>query len=170
MSNDKSAATWHGVTPEQIAEYAAKDALTPNQRGFAERLGQLDITKPLPSPSPEEAALMVQQFEEDYPAFAAWRRISGYPQPGTETTGEHIQHKLADDLYQDFVSPKDDPGHHHALPELTDAQVDRLYEAISHRGPKRDWTPTPGEIGLAMGIIVFIIVLFLFIVFAYPGW
>jgi hypothetical protein len=113
------------------------------------------------------------RFPEDEgtpaPTYGVYDRaalMSGW----TETTGEHIQHKLADDLYQDFVSPKDVPEHHHALPELSDAQVDRLYEELSHRGPKRDWTPTPGEIGLAMGIIVFIIVLFLFIVFAYPGW
>jgi hypothetical protein len=147
MSNDKSAATWHGVTPEQIAEYAEKDARSweAAQKSMAEALRA----------TPEQ----VQELADSCRALF---------QP--ETTGEHIQHKLADDLYQDFVSPKDDPGHHHALPELTDAQVDRLYEAISHRGPKRDWTPTPGEIGLAMGIIVFIIVLFLFIVFAYPGW
>lgn len=88
----------------------------------------------------------------------------------TETTGEHIQHKLADDLYQDFVSPRDVPEHHHALPELSDAQVDRLYEAISHRAPKRSWAPTPIEIIMSLGIMLSIIVIFLFIVFAYPGW
>lgn len=101
-----------------------------------------------------------------YGVFVREELMSGW----TETTGEHIQHKLADDLYQDFVSPRDVPEHHHAIPELSDAQVDRLYEELSHRGPKRSWAPTPIEIIMSLGIMLSIIVIFLFIVFAYPGW
>jgi hypothetical protein len=128
---------------------------------------QLDITKPLPSPTPEEAALMVRQFEEDYPSYAAWRRVSGYPQPGTETTGEHIHHKLADDLYQDFVDPRDVPEHHHELPEMTDAQVERLYELITHRGPGPSKMLTPAEITMALKIVGSIVLLFVFVVIFY---
>lgn len=34
---------------------------------------------------------------------------------------------------------------------------------------RRSWTPTPGEIGLALGIVAFIVVLFVFFVAFYPG-
>lgn len=116
MSNDKSSATWHGVTPEQIAEYAEKDA-------------------------------------------RSW-----------ETTGEHIQHKLADDLYQDFISPRDVPEHHHELPEMSDAQVERLYELVTHRGPKRTPMLSPTEIIMALLIVGGIIGLFVFSVVVLKIW
>jgi len=60
-----------------------------------------------------------------------------------ETTGEHFFHKLGDDLYQDWADDDE---------------------------PKRGWTPTPGELGLALGIMAFIILLFVFFVLFYRGW
>lgn len=66
----------------------------------------------------------------------------------TETTGEHIFHKLGDDLYQDWADN----------------------HAPGHTGPRRGWTPTTGELGLALGIMAFIVVLFVFFVFFYRGW
>jgi hypothetical protein len=42
----------------------------------------------------------------------------------------------------------------------------RMYETLPGK-PKRDWTPTKGELALTMGIVVFILVVFAFIVVAY---
>lgn len=133
MSNDKSSATWHGVTPEQIAEYAEKDA-------------------------------------------RSW-----------ETTGEHIHHKLADDLYQDFISPRDVPPS--TTPEhlmnvdyagieqrllaggsLTDEQAELLYGMVTHRGPKRTPMLSPTEIIMALLIVSGIIGLFVFSVVVLKIW
>lgn len=144
MSNDKSAATWHGVTPEQIAEYAEKDARSweAAQKLMAESLRA----------TPEQ----VQELADSCRALF---------QP--ETTGEHIHHKLADDLYQDFIDPRDVPEHHHELPEMSDAQVERLYEMVTHRGPGRSKMLTPTEITMALKIVGSIVLLFVFVVIFY---
>lgn len=59
-----------------------------------------------------------------------------------ETTGEHIFHKLGDDLYQDWDDRE-------PLPK------------VDH------WTPTVGQIGLSLGIIAMIILIFVFVVLFY---
>lgn len=134
--------------------------------------------------APEEMARMEQAVRELYVDTDERTRL--------ETTGEHTKAKLTDNPYRHAVDPKDVPPapmpdtKHRVfyephvdsdeglvsmpLPNLTDEQVDQLYEAVTHRAPKRGWTPTTGELAFAMGIVVFIIVLFLFIAFAYPGW
>lgn len=68
-----------------------------------------------------------------------------------ETTGEHTQAKLADDLY----SPTQ--------------EFERLYQdfAMDAVLPKRGWTPTPTELVLAVVIVLAIIGIFTFIVAAY---
>lgn len=164
MSNDKSSATWHGVTPEQIAEYAEKDARSweAAQKSMAESLRA----------TPEQ----VQELADSCRALF---------QP--ETTGEHIHHKLADDLYQDFISPRDVPPP--TTPEhlmnvdyagieqrllaggsLTDAQAELLYEMATHRGPKRSRMLTPTEIIMALLIVGAIVAAFIFVVFAIKIW
>lgn len=140
MSNDKVQAALGEDLAARLAEYdAAKDALTPNQRAFAEAMGQVHVAA---SRTPEEVLAMADR------ARALFRQ---------ETTGEHIQHKLVDDLYQDFIDPKDVPEHHHVLPELSDAQADRLILAVSHRGPERGWFPTPVEIIMSLCIMAAIV-------------
>jgi hypothetical protein len=82
-----------------------------------------------------------------------WLALTPAAAPGMrieETTGEHTFHKLEDDLYQDWA---DDAEGHIAL----------------HRAPRPPF-PTNGELGLALGIVAFIMFLFAFIVFFYPGW
>lgn len=139
MSNDKVAATF-GPAPTHVR---VRETL---------KAGTVEMAY-------DDGRFLVR-FEEDEvttaPTYAVYDRedlISGW----TETTGEHTKAKLADDLYQDFIDPKDVPEHHHALPELTDAQVDRLYEAISHRGPERGWFPTPVEIIMSLCIMAAIV-------------
>lgn len=130
------------------------------------------------------------RFPEDEntpaPTYGVYDRadlMSGW----TETTGEHIHHKLADDLYQDFISPRDVPPP--TTPEhlmnvdyagieqrllaggsLTDAQAELLYEMATHRGPKRSRMLTPTEIIMALLIVGAIVAAFIFVVFAIKIW
>lgn len=104
-----------------------------------------------------------------------------------ETTGEHTKAKLSDNPYEYAVDPKDVPPAVAAEAQipaygmmqdyaetdvrLTNEMADRLYaELYPQPTPKRRRGLTPGEIGLGMGIVAFIIVLFLFIAFSYRGW
>lgn len=115
----------------------------------------------------------------DWSAAREWAAESGYRTVGSklahydlkersaminEGTGEHFKAKLADDLYQDFIDPKDVPEHHLSAPELTDEQAERLFELVSHRGPRRGWVPTTGELTLALVIMMSIVGLFVFYV------
>lgn len=85
------------------------------------------------------------------PSVQDWMCAQRWAKEEAQPTGEHIWDKVAeDDLYQDF---KD-------LPRRPN-QIE--YAAQS----KRDWTPTKGELAIAMGIVLFIIVIFCFIVVAY---
>lgn len=61
-----------------------------------------------------------------------------------ESTGDHVQAKLADDLYQDWDADDQRP--------LTF---------------KRTWVPTPAELGMACGIVALIIFIFCFVVIFY---
>lgn len=146
MSNDKSSAASH---PE--------DWRTAQQR-FEDAMAQV---RSVVRATPEEVALMEQGIRELYVATDARTRYAA------ETTGEHIHHKLADDLYQDFVDPRDVPEHHHELPEMSDAQVERLYEMVTHRGPGPSKMLTPAEITMALKIVGSIVLLFVFVVIFY---
>lgn len=85
------------------------------------------------------------RLDNGYYVGADWLALE--PDP-FETTGEHVFHKLSDDLYQDWAD-----------------------DAPQHRKPKVDhWTPTVGELGLSLGIMAFIVLIFVFLVFFYRGW
>lgn len=71
----------------------------------------------------------------------------------TMPTGEHIWDKVTEDTMA-------------AYSEADAKATMRMYEALPGK-PKRDWTPTKGELALAMGIVLFIIAIFVFIVIAY---
>lgn len=117
--------------------------------------------------TPEQAEDLLSRFRKAYPAYAEFADRYSPSGPVLPTTGEHIHHKLADDLYQDFISPRDVPEHHHELPEMSDAQVERLYEMVTHRGPGRSKMLTPTEITMALKIVGSIVLLFVFVVIFY---
>lgn len=102
-----------------------------------------------------------------------------------ESTGEQTWAKIAeDDLYATAAMPwtsqfkvgdqltaaqrarwvSEDPDGYFAWVRLEAAEAAHLYQDFA---PKRDWTPTKGELAFAMGIVLFIIVIFCFIVVAY---
>lgn len=85
------------------------------------------------------------------PSVQDWMCAQRWAKEETQPTGERTWTKLTeDDLYQDF---KDLPW--------------RPNQIEYANPPKRGWTPTKGELGIAMGIVLFIIVIFCFIVVAY---
>lgn len=141
MSNSKSEAAYHGraflvgdwVYVTQLPEYD-------------HRLGR--VVKIQDSPLP----YVVQTADPDGESWRNeafdWLALTPYTTyvqpPVPETTGEHVQAKLADDLYQDWDADDGRP-----LPF------------------KRTWVPTPGELGLALGIVALIVFLFVFVVIFY---
>jgi len=74
------------------------------------------------------------------PEFQRWASNPAVWINGTPTTGEHFFQKVDDDLYQDWADRVPAP---------------------------RSWTPTPGEIRLALAIVALIILIFVFIVVFY---
>lgn len=100
--------------------------------------------------------------------------------PGdNETTGEHVWNKLQDDLYADFEPTRDVPetvshSEHTEFKRAGTATgrfsgVGPHFEELDRplSVPKRGWTPTPGELGLACGIVGLIVLLFVFVVIFY---
>lgn len=100
-----------------------------------------------------------------------------------ETTGEHFFHKLGDDLYQDWADPefpltagqaadwasRDPESYFAAVRADAEARAAEHMDA-KHRAMMPAWGPTPGELGVALGIMAFIILLFVFFVLFYRGW
>jgi hypothetical protein len=120
---------------------------------------------------------------EEMAALGARAKAMFHP----ETTGEHTRAKLADNPYQHAVDPKDVPPAVAAEAQipaygmmqdyaasdvrLTNEMADRLFaELYPQPVPKRSKMLTPSEIRMACGIVVTVILVFLFVVFAYPGW
>lgn len=116
------------------------------------------------------------RLDNGYYVGADWLCL--IPEP-FEATGEHIFHKLGDDLYQDWDDSKNpkfpltagqaadwaarDPEGYFAA-----VRADAEERAAAHLKPKVDhWTPTVGQIGLSLGIIAMIILIFVFVVIFY---
>lgn len=140
---------------------------------FDHRLGQIDDIRDSLFPY-----LVRLDNGDQYGAFD-WLALTPVenqiPNPDRETTGEHIFHKLGDDLYQDWDGSKNP-----AFP-LTAGQAadwasrdpEGYFAAVradaeARMRPKVDhWTPTVGQLGLALGIIMTIILIFVFVVIFY---
>lgn len=159
MSN-KTEATYHGrrrsfavgdwVYVTQLPEYDHRlgrvvelaDSMLPYIVHFeADEYGAFDWLALTPAHSYVQSSTPRDDTLDNYPHLLRSREEH-------ETTGEHVFHKLGDDLYQDWADN----------------------HAPGHMGPRRGWTPTTGELGLALGIMAFIVVLFVFFVFFYRGW
>jgi hypothetical protein len=142
VSNNKREATYHG--PRRAFLVGDWVYVTDLPR-FDHRLGKVVAIRDSHLPY----VVQIELPEEDSTVNRAFDWLALTPAenqlPALETTGEHIFHKLGDDLYQDWAD--DEP-----LPK------------VDH------WTPTPGELGLALGIIGLIIVIFVFVVLFYRGW
>lgn len=148
MSN-KAEATFHGRTPRA---YLVGDWVYVTQLPeFDHRLGRIDEIRDKPFPY-----LVRFNNGDQYGAFD-WLALTPVGPRGhvayglptdrpEETTGEHVFHKLSDDLYQDWDAP------------------------LTYIPAKRGWTPTPGELLVSLGIIALIVGLFVFFVFFYRGW
>lgn len=135
MSNDKVSAAYGPAGHGRPRAYLVSDRVLFTQLPeFDQARGTVEEILDLPNP-------YLVRLDQGCHVAADWLQLSPNP---FETTGEHIQHKLADDLYQDWEP--------------------------AHRRPVRGWTPTPGELGLALGIIALIVFLFVFAVIFYPGW
>lgn len=144
VNNSKREATYHG---RRRAFLIGDWVHVTEMPRFDHRLGQVVSIRDSHLPYvvqielPEEGRTVNRAFD--------WLALTPADnQMPEETTGEHVFHKLGDDLYQDWAD-----------------------DAPLHRKPKVDhWTPTPGELGLALGIIGLIVLLFVFFVFFYRGW
>lgn len=136
MNDAKREATYHG---RRRAFLKGDRVYVTELPQFDHRLGRIVAIRDSIHPY----VVQIELPEEERTVNRAFDWLALTPvenQVGRETTGEHIFHKLGDDLYQDW----DD------------------------RAPKIDhWTPTVGQIGLALGIIALIILIFVFVVIFY---
>lgn len=144
MSNDKVAATFGQKHPrtEFHADCACDRARTLNSFGAKRHLCLEDVCVCMGGP--------------------------GWSVPA-ETTGEHVWGKIAeDDPYAAFKEAAWQP---YRIEYADSSEVTYSVVPNEDLGPKGarvyDWTPTKGELALALGIVVFIIVIFCFIVLAY---
>lgn len=139
MSDHKAEATYHG---RKRAFLVGDWVYVTELPRFDHRLGRVVALRDSIHPYvvqidlPEEGRTVNRSFD--------WLSLTPVenqiPNPKRETTGEHIFHKLGDDLYQDW----------------------------DNREPKVDhWTPTVGQLGLSLGIIALIILIFVFVVIFY---
>jgi len=90
-----------------------------------------------------------------------------WPEQVLQSSGDHILDKLRDRDYAGADQAAFERIYHEAV-----ARADEPDPVEVHRRPRleRTWTPTVGELGLALGIVAFIIFLFIFVVFFYRGW
>lgn len=142
MANDKVAATYHGAKadyPYRVQAYAI---------GHANGKGRKVPTV------------------QDWMCAQRWGKEE---MPAIKSTGEQAWGKITEDnpykveciCLRAPADPdnliKDQPGSHHA-------PVCSLYRPK----PKRDWSPTKGELAFAMGIVLSIIAIFWFVTTYYP--
>lgn len=137
MNDSKREATYHG---RERAFLKGDWVYVTQLPAFDHRLGQIDDIRDSLFP-------YLVRFDngDQYGAFD-WLALTPVenqvPNPDRETTGEHIFHKLGDDLYQDWDDRESLPKADH-------------------------WTPTVGQLGLSLGIIAMIILIFVFVVIFY---
>lgn len=87
------------------------------------------------------------------PTVQDWLCAQRWAKEEQQPTGEHVWDKVTEDTMA-------------AYSEADAKATMRMYETLPGE-PKRDWTPTKGELAICMGIVIFIIVIFCFIVVAY---
>lgn len=156
MSNEKAEATYHGSKRAfLVGDWVYVNRLPE----FDHRLGRVVAIQDSMEPYvvqidlPEREITVNRAFDwlaltpSDRITYADSTQVAYTVLPADEeTTGEHVFHKLGDDLYQDWDVPP------------------------AHMRPRRGWTPTPGELLLALSIVALIVGLFVFFVFFYRGW